>query len=122
VKHDSRRELGRRGEELAAEHLRKAGYRILDRNVRTRYGEIDLVAQDGACLVFVEVRTVRYADMEPEESVTRRKQQRVAALSRRYLQQHGQEHADWRADVIAIAMGDDGRPLRLEHYVNAVEE
>jgi putative endonuclease len=122
VTHDGRRDLGRLGEDLAAEHLRKAGYRVLERNVRTRYGEIDLVAEENGCLVFVEVRTVRYADWQPEESVTQDKQKRVAALSRAYLQLHGKDDEEWRADVIAIAMGDDDRPVRLEHYVNAVEE
>jgi putative endonuclease len=122
VKRDGRRDVGRRGEDLAAEHLRKAGYRLIDRNVRTRYGEIDLVAEDNGCLVFVEVRTVRYADWQPEESVTVAKQKRVAALSRAYLALHEKDDADWRADVIAIAIGEDGRPLRLEHYVSAVEE
>ena len=117
----SRPALGRRGEDLAAEHLRKRGYRILDRNVRTRYGEIDIVAQDGDCLVFVEVRTMASAMMAPEESVTRRKQRQVASLALRYLEERGKLEADWRADVIAIEMGPNGSTARLEHYVNAVE-
>jgi putative endonuclease len=57
----SRAALGRHGEDLAAEHLRKAGYRILERNVRTRHGEIDIIAEDGECLVFVEVERWRPA-------------------------------------------------------------
>ena len=118
----NRSALGRYGEDLAAEHLRKAGYRILERNVRTRHGEIDLVAQDGDCMVFVEVRTMASAMMVPEESVSRRKQRQVASLGLRYLQEHGKEDADWRADVVAIEVDPDGKPLRLEHYLNAVEE
>ena len=74
--HD-RRVLGRQGEDLAAEHLRKAGYRILDRNVRSRLGEIDIVALDGVCIVFVEVRTVRSAAILPEESVGPAKQRQL---------------------------------------------
>ena len=54
--------------------------------------------------------------------MTLAKQKRVAALSRAYLALHEEDDADWRADVIAIAIGEDGRPLRLEHYVSAVEE
>lgn len=117
----NRAALGRRGEDLAAEHLRRAGYRIVDRNVRTRYGEIDIVAEDGGCTVFVEVRTVASALMLPEESVNWRKQRRIASLGMRYLQEHGKADADWRADVVAIEMGANGEPARLEHYVNAVE-
>ncbi len=114
--------LGRRGEELAVEHLQRAGYTILDRNVRTRYGEIDVIARQGSCIVFVEVRTVSSGLMQPEESVTRRKQRRVAALSQAYLAQRGLSDSDWRADVIAITVTADGQPPRLEHIVNAIEE
>src|SRR3954471_11045996 len=55
----TRAETGRRGEELAASHLRRRGFAILDRNVRSRYGEIDLIACDGHVLAFVEVKTTR---------------------------------------------------------------
>src|SRR4051794_12592125 len=55
----TRAETGRRGEELAASHLRRRGFAILDRNVRSRYGEIDLIACDGRVLAFVEVKTTR---------------------------------------------------------------
>jgi len=112
---------GHLGEDLAAERLRQGGYTIVERNVRSRYGEIDLVAKDGECVVFVEVRTMASGMMAPEESVTGRKQRRVVALSLRYLQDHGMTDADWRADVVAIEMGQDGKPVRFEHYVNAVE-
>lgn len=118
---NKRAALGQRGEDLAAEHLRKAGYRIVERNVRTRYGEIDIVAEDGGCIVFVEVRTMASALMAPEESVTWRKQRRIASLGMGFLQEHGQSHAEWRADVVAIEVGANGDVTRLEHYVNAVE-
>jgi putative endonuclease len=117
----NRAALGRKGEDLAAEHLRRAGYRIIERNVRTRYGEIDLVAKDGDCMVFVEVRTVASGFMAPEESVTRHKQRQVASLAMRYLQTHEASDVEWRADVVAIEIGSDGKPARLEHFVNAVE-
>jgi putative endonuclease len=119
---NSRATLGRRGEEVAAEHLRRRGYQILERNVRSRYGEIDLVAKDGDCLVFVEVRSVRSTALLPEESITARKRSRMARLGMLYLQEHGAEDASWRADVIAITFGSAGGPDRIEHYVNAVEE
>ena len=117
----SRRVTGRRGEELAAEHLRKAGYKIVERNVRSRYGEIDIVADDHGCLVFVEVRTMKSQAMHPEESVSRMKKRRMADLGLRYLQGHGRESAEWRLDVIAIELTDDGQVARFEHYQNAVE-
>ncbi|MPZ15714.1 MAG: YraN family protein [Chloroflexi bacterium] len=117
-----RLDLGRRGEELAARFLRDAGYAILERNVRSRFGEIDLVALDGACYVFVEVRTLRSTALAPEESITVRKRHRMAVLGQQYLQAHGKLDVEWRADVVAIEMGPEGKPTRIEHYVNAVEE
>ena len=107
---------------MAADHLTRNGYRILERNVRSRLGEIDIVALDGTCIVFVEVRTVRSVTISPEESVGRIKQRRIIALSHQYLQAHHQTDAEWRADVIAIEMGIDGKARRLEHIVNAIEE
>jgi putative endonuclease len=117
-----RQALGQRGEDLAVDHLKRAGYRILDRNVRSRWGEIDVIARDGDCLVFVEVRTVRSAKMLPEESIGVRKQRRIAALALRYLQTTGQPDCDWRADVVAIEIDEHGLVKRLEHHVSAVEE
>lgn len=119
---DGRRALGQGGENRAAQHLLKAGYRILDRNLRGRLGEIDIVAEQADCLVFVEVRTRRSRAMTPEESVTVAKQRRLAALGERYLQEHNLEERDWRIDVIAIEEDASGRLLRLDHHVSAVEE
>ena len=117
-----RQTVGRRGEEIAAEHLRGKGYRVLERNVRTRYGEIDIIASDRDCIVFVEVRTVQSAAVSPEESVGPRKQRQIAALATRYLQRIGRLEDDWRADVVAVEVDHDGRPRRVEHIVNAIEE
>lgn len=117
-----RRELGQTGEDLAAAFLQKAGYRIIDRNVRSRYGEIDLVALDKGCVVFVEVRTRRSMQFGPEESVTRRKQERLARLGAWYLKAHRMSTAEWRGDVVAIEMDQAGQVVRLNHIINAVEE
>lgn len=118
----SRAELGRHGEDLAVAHLLAKGYRVLERNVRSRYGEIDIVALDGDCIVFVEVRSRQLSEVQPEESVTHAKQRRMVNLGLRYLQAHHDPGAEWRADVVAIEFGRDGQPLRLDHHVNAVEE
>ncbi len=117
-----RHAIGAQGEAMAADHLVRAGYTILHRNLRTRYGEMDIVAQDGACLVFVEVRTRRSRTMTPEESVTAAKGRRLAGLGLRYLQDHGLEGAEWRIDVIAIEQDEQGNLLRLEHHQSAIEE
>ena len=84
---DGRKTTGSRGELLAAGYLRRQGYTILRTNWRCRRGEIDIIARDGATLVFVEVRTRRSTNLgSPEESVTPAKQRRLAELAQTYLQ------------------------------------
>jgi len=112
----SRRALGQFGENLAAKHLEAQGYRIVARNWRQgRHGEIDLVALDGQCLVFVEVKT-RSTDAfgPPAEAVGRAKLARLRRLVGLYLQQDHPPAKAVRLDVIAITTGGSGR--RLEHF------
>jgi putative endonuclease len=112
--------LGRRGEELAARLLAGKKYRLVVRNWRCPIGEIDLVAEDESCLVFVEVRTRRGSSLgTPEESITAAKQARLIALAESYVQSTGWP-GEWRIDVIAVEMDGRGRLVRLDHYENAV--
>lgn len=110
-------ELGRAGEERAADYLRECGYRILDRNWRCAEGEIDIVAADGATLAVVEVKTratVRFGD--PLAAVTERKRQRLWRLAGRWRREHPEAcpgHAI-RIDVIAI-VGQDPASGSLDH-------
>jgi len=94
---------GKLGEELAAEALREMGYAILASRYRTRYGEIDIVAQDAETLVFVEVkarRTDRFG--AAAESVSGWKQRRIAAMALDYLRRVNRLEAQCRFDVVAI--------------------
>ncbi len=120
TKHDDRGGLGRHGEELAAQFLATRGYEILERNWRCAAGELDLVARDGPCLAFVEVRTRRGQQLgSPEESITLAKQARLITLAETYLQNHDWP-GPWRIDVVAVEMDTRGRLQRLDHYENAV--
>lgn len=115
-----RRLLGRKAEALAVEHLRKQGLRIEERNFRCRLGEIDLVARDGATLVFVEVRsrtTVRFGF--PQESVGHRKQQRLRRIAQVYLYLQGRGEAAVRFDVVSVSFDRQGNPERIEHIAHA---
>ena len=86
---DARRRIGRQAEELVAARLRAAGWEIVERNARTRYGELDIVALDGATLVFVEVKAGREgADFGPERPVLAvgpRKQRQVRRLATAWM-------------------------------------
>jgi putative endonuclease len=106
---DTRRvETGRAGEEIAAAHLEARGLTILDRNVRFGDGEIDLVAEEGQVLVFVEVRRRRTGSAgAAAESVTARKRARVVRAARRWLARRPRRAAmEVRFDVVAL----DGEP------------
>lgn len=118
----SRQRLGQRGEEIAKRRLESEGYRVLEANYRAGRAEIDIVAEQGGVLVFVEVRTRTGPSFgQPEESITPSKQAHLVAAAQAYLQEHNAVERDWRVDVVAINVGRDGRVLRLDVIRNAVE-
>ena len=120
---DGRRRLGAFGERLAAAHLEAKGYRIRDRNYRCREGEIDIVAQDGETLVFVEVRTRRGNALGgPAESITAAKEARLVAAATAYVQALAEPPADQRIDVVAVQLSPGGRLLTIDHIEGAVIE
>ena len=99
----------------------RQGYRIVERNFRCSYGEIDLIAEEEDELVFVEVKTRRgTAYGLPEEAVTVRKQQKIVQVATYYLDLHqGMERA-WRIDVVAVQMSIHGKLEEIRVYRNAV--
>ena len=101
--------LGRRGEQLAVEHLQRAGLRILDRNWRCADGEIDIVAAERRALVVCEVKTrsgVRYGT--PLEAITRQKRNRLRRLAIRWLVAHGILFDEIRIDVVGVLRSESG--------------
>ena len=114
-----RKLLGRTGEDLAAKHITGRGYRILERNYRAPYGEIDLIALDGGTVVFVEVKT-RTTDAygAPELAVDQRKQERMVKAALGYLKLKKLHQMPCRFDVVAISgAGSD----QIELIQNAFE-
>ena len=118
---NARATLGRLGERLAEQHLLARGYVVIERNARTREGEIDIVAREGDMLAFVEVRSRRGTRMGTAvESVTPAKQRRMFALAEAYGAGREDLPEGRRVDVIAIDFAPDGRLLSLRHFENAV--
>jgi putative endonuclease len=124
---DPRQRLGAIGERLAATHLEAAGYTIVERNFRTRHGELDIVAAGARSLVFCEVKT-RIArgppgPFGPFSAVGVRKRRRVRAMAREWLAaRHGPELSfaeELRFDAIGVRLTGDGRLLLLEHLEGA---
>lgn len=131
--------LGGWGEDLAASYLAGLGYTILERNVRTPYGEIDLIAHlepvaykmssprpsfslpASTVTVFVEVKTRSTSAFGmPEASITPRKKAHLLSAIQAYIQAHPDIQGDWRVDVIAIRRSLPGKPAEIIHFENAL--
>ena len=111
--------LGRKGEDLAASALDRKGFRILARNYRRSFGEIDIIARDGNCVAFVEVKTRRAAGVyTPAEAVTRRKQVQIARVAQEYLAANRLLDTPSRFDVVTVVIEADGSH-RIEHFADA---
>lgn len=96
---------GRRGEELAAAHLAQTGYRVIERNYRSVFGEIDIIAEEGETLVFVEVKCRRSdAYGPPELAVGREKQKKISRIALHYLSEHHLRQCPARFDVVAVKL------------------
>lgn len=98
---------GKLGEAEAARFLEKRGYKVLERNYRCKYGEIDLVAKDGSAVVFVEVKTrgsERFGT--PMESVDARKQRKILLTAQFYIESNRLGDADFRFDVVGVEIRD----------------
>lgn len=119
---DAPQTLGRSGEELAARHLERLGYRIVARNHRTRFGELDLVVHDDTALVFVEVKTRRARHPgRAWENLHAAKRAQVRRMAVAYLvEQPDRPRAlDLRFDAIGVTIDPEGRLVELAHLEGA---
>ncbi len=104
-----RRDLGKKGEALAVAFLKKKHYKILFRNYRCRFGEIDIIAVHEKTLVFIEVKT-RTSDFFglPQEAVRQKKQKKISMVAMEFIQRNRLEEKDARFDIVAIQLKPDG--------------
>jgi putative endonuclease len=120
---DRRKRIGELGEQFAADHLVRRGFRIVDRNYRTRWGELDIVAFDGRTLAFCEVKTLRAsaAWSSPFESLHARKRAQVRNMARRWLAERGKRPFALilRFDAIGVTLDGAGHLVALEHLEGA---
>jgi putative endonuclease len=123
VSSDLRHLLGRLGEQLAAEHLERRGFRIVERNYRTRWGELDVVAYDGRTLAFCEVKTRRLSPGEgnPFEALRALKRSRVRKMAGSWLIERTDRPyaAVVRFDAIGVTFDPAGRLTSIEHLEGA---
>lgn len=118
---DLRRHTGSAGEQMAAEHLLRRGFEIVERNYRTRWGELDIIAFDGRTLVFCEVKCRRglrgSTPVDPLEGIRGPKRAQVRRMAARWLVEcQNRPRADeLRFDVIGVTLDDSGGLVRLDH-------
>ncbi|HEX9038117.1 MAG TPA: YraN family protein [Ktedonobacterales bacterium] len=117
----SRKQIGQRGENIAASWLTGQGYRVIEWNWRRPCGELDLIAECDGEIIGVEVKTRRGDAMgAPEEAVTPAKQRKLVATIQTYLMERDAEQTPYRIDVIAVRLDLSGRWLATMHYPSAV--
>ena len=110
--------IGAWGESVAAKYLKERGYNLIARNVRTPYGEIDILAEKDGITVFVEVKARTTSTFGPPEvSVTLRKQEHMIAAAEHYTQENEIDH--WQIDVIAVEGKPNTNP-KITHFENAI--
>jgi putative endonuclease len=124
VTSDGRRSVGNAGEQLACEHLARRGFAIIERNFRTRWGELDIVACDGVRIVFCEVKTLVARCQErrdPLEGVRPAKRKQVRRIAAQWLAQRPDHPrvAELRFDVVGVTLDRAGHLLELAHLEGA---
>jgi len=117
-----RRWFGTRSERAASRFLKQLGYRVLARNYRCAFGEIDLVAIDGGCIVFIEVRSTEQPEIEaPAASVNDAKQRQLTRLALMFLKQYRLLGRAARFDVLALSWPTGQRWPTIKHYKHAFD-
>jgi putative endonuclease len=113
----ARQRIAQLGEDFACGHLRRLGYEILDRNYRTRHGELDVVAYDGDRLVFVEVKARRAGGGRPFDSLHDRKCQQVRSMAVAWFNERPDHPRtrEVRFDAIGVVVDAAGRLVALDH-------
>ena len=117
----SKKSLGDRGEDAAAKHLKRQGFRILERGHDSSLGELDIIAVDGRTVVFVEVKTRTSDDAgRPTDAIDALKQRRMTRAALGYLKTHRLLESAARFDVVAVTWPADSRRPLVEHYKDAI--
>jgi putative endonuclease len=110
---------GRLGERAAVKLLKKKGYKILEKNFRTRFGEIDIIAKKRERVIFVEVKTKTGEGFgEPWEMVNKRKLKQIIRMAETYLTKKDLGEAACRVDVVGVWLDQADRLMKIEHWEN----
>jgi len=120
---NSKKETGKLGEAIASEFLERKGFKLLEKNYRKPWGEIDIIAQKGNGVRFVEVKTVsrESPDYRPEELVDRRKLKKLARTAALYMESKG-DRREFQIDVVGVIVDKNTRTARCRLFEQALED
>ncbi len=118
------KQLGQFGEEIAEKELKKKGYKILAKNFRNKWGELDLVVKKKRKIIFVEVKTIQKREgFLPEDEIDRKKKKQLIKMSQIYLSENKIPfEGPWQIDIIAIEVSPGFEKAKIRHYQNAIED
>jgi putative endonuclease len=118
------KELGRFGEKIAQNYLKNKGYKILARNFKRKWGEVDIVAKEKKKIIFVEVKTILEKEgFFAEDEIDQRKKRQLIKMAQIYLQELKIPlDSSWQIDIIAIEISPDFKKAKIKHYKNAIED
>ena len=117
-----RKMIGSIGEDIACSHLMRKGYMVVERNLSTKCGEIDIIARKAKRTIFVEVKTrASFSLGPPYISITREKSRHMIHSAMLYLSWKDLSDTPWQIDVISINIDSDNKVVALEHFENAIE-
>jgi putative endonuclease len=120
--HLASKELGNWGEQIAVDYLQNHNVKIVGRNIRTNYGEIDILGQKDGVLIFFEVKTRRTEKFgNPEDAVNYIKQEHMKNSALEFIQSNQDMEMDWRIDVIAIYIGKENK-FQIRWFKNAIAD
>jgi len=119
---NEKQNIGKLGEDIAAKYLEKHGFKILERNYRKPWGEIDIVAENNRELIFFEVKTQKnYLEWNPEENVNTHKKHQLSRIIMTYLKERRfPESQDWRIDILAIKLNMETKNAEIKHIKNII--
>lgn len=130
ISDEARKKVGEKGEDIACQFLSGKGYKIIDRNYRRKWGEIDIVAEKGGVVRFVEVKAVSWADpldfsremdYRPEELVHGTKLRKIARTAALYMEER-KDQREFQIDVVGVIMNKATRTARCRLFEQALED
>lgn len=118
------KQLGDLGEDIAEKYLRKKKYKILAKNFKRKWGEIDIVSRKKKNIIFVEVKTIlKKQGFSPEDEVDWKKKRQLRKMAQIYLSENKISlESPWQIDIIAIEITPDFKKTKIRHYKNAIED